>query len=267
MAETLAPCRVYLAGPMTGYPEHNFPAFRAAREHLRALGFDVVCPAELEEAAPLPTWEACMRRDVALVAGCEAVVCLPGWERSRGATVETDLARTLGMPVACAETLVIFDPAARGCGLGRRSLDDLLADVVAWQRETFPVATPASVVEHLRREVAELVNDPHDAMEQADALFLLAGLAAHTGVDLADAVRRKLEINRARVWGAPDAHGVVEHVRGEEEPLAPLTPDGLAGVVRDAARLVVDELGMDIMGERLQEAAAELERVAVPVHG
>src|SRR4051794_26374657 len=48
------------------------------------------------------------------------------------------------------------------------TLDAVLAEVVAWQARTFPRATAASVVEHLRREVLELVADPTDLSELAD---------------------------------------------------------------------------------------------------
>lgn len=93
------------------------------------------------------------------------------------------------------------------------SLDRVVADVRAWQAETFPTATPASVVEHLRREVLELVADPTNTSELADVVFLAVGLAYELGVDLATIVADKLAVNRQRVWGEPDEHGVVEHVR------------------------------------------------------
>ncbi|MBF3131496.1 DUF4406 domain-containing protein, partial [Pseudomonas aeruginosa] len=38
--------RIYLAGPMTGLPEHNFPAFHAEAARLRSLGYQVENPAE-----------------------------------------------------------------------------------------------------------------------------------------------------------------------------------------------------------------------------
>lgn len=38
--------RIYLAGPMTGLPEHNFPAFHAEAARLRGLGYHVENPAE-----------------------------------------------------------------------------------------------------------------------------------------------------------------------------------------------------------------------------
>lgn len=48
--------RVYLAGPMTGIADYNFPAFNAAAARLRAVGFDVVNPADhgvVEGAEPV----------------------------------------------------------------------------------------------------------------------------------------------------------------------------------------------------------------------
>ena len=37
--------RIYVAGPMSGLPAFNFPAFHEAAADLRACGFDVVNPA------------------------------------------------------------------------------------------------------------------------------------------------------------------------------------------------------------------------------
>lgn len=96
------------------------------------------------------------------------------------------------------------------------TLDSIIREVNEWQAATFPRATPASVVEHLRREVDELVKDPADVMELADVVFLAVGLAYELDLtvdDLARVVAEKLAINRQRVWQEPDDQGVVEHVR------------------------------------------------------
>lgn len=103
--------KVYLAGPMSGYPAFNFPAFRAATEQLRKLGWEVVSPAEedhkssvgvIAEASKngdpkdLPeTWGQILARDVQLLAdtGIQGIVFLPGWTDSRGARLEA----TVGM--------------------------------------------------------------------------------------------------------------------------------------------------------------------------
>lgn len=90
--------RIYIAGPMTGYPEFNFPAFHAAATMLRSLGFDVVNPAEVVTDTSTP-WEECMKRDIQAMLSCDSVATLDGWERSKGAGIETSLARQLSMPV------------------------------------------------------------------------------------------------------------------------------------------------------------------------
>ena len=89
--------RIYIAGPMTGMPEHNFPAFHAAAERLRKAGWDVTNPAEnFRGRTDLPR-SAYLRADVALLAQCDAIALLPGWERSAGATLEAVLAAEIGL--------------------------------------------------------------------------------------------------------------------------------------------------------------------------
>lgn len=88
--------RLYLAGPMSGLPSLNFPAFHAAAAALRAKGHEVVNPAEIN-VDPSTGWEACMRADIAQLVTCDGIALLPGWERSRGATLEHHIATALGM--------------------------------------------------------------------------------------------------------------------------------------------------------------------------
>lgn len=97
--------RIYLAGPMTGYPELNFPLFHSETARLRALGLDVVNPAEIN-ADQAAEWSACMRADIAQLVTCDAVALLPGWRDSRGATLERDIAHRLGMHIDLAVNYV-----------------------------------------------------------------------------------------------------------------------------------------------------------------
>jgi hypothetical protein len=90
--------RFYVAGPMTGLPEFNFPAFHAAAASLRARGFEVENPAENPEPA-CGSWLAYMRMAVQQVSRVDGLVLLPGWEKSRGARVEFNLAVGLGLSV------------------------------------------------------------------------------------------------------------------------------------------------------------------------
>lgn len=104
--------RAYLAGPMSGHPDLNFPRFHAATARLRALGHEVVNPAEIN-VDPSAGWAACMRADLAQLLTCEAIALLPGWEASRGATLEHHVAKTLGMRVFDAASM----PAAADCDI------------------------------------------------------------------------------------------------------------------------------------------------------
>lgn len=87
---------VYVSGPMTGKPDLNFPAFHKAAASLRASGYEVVNPAELNPD-PNASWEQCMRVDIAALMSCTAIAMLPGWEHSRGAKLERQIADALGM--------------------------------------------------------------------------------------------------------------------------------------------------------------------------
>lgn len=91
--------KVYLAGPMTGYADLNFPKFAEETARLRALGLVVVSPAEVNPDHSMP-WLECMRRDIPHLVTCDAVAVLPGWSSSRGANVEVTLAQGLGFKVA-----------------------------------------------------------------------------------------------------------------------------------------------------------------------
>lgn len=89
--------RIYIAGPMSGLPDFNYPAFNALAAEMRAQGFHVENPAE----NPVPecgTWAGYMRMAIAQLVTCDAVYLLPGWRKSKGARVEAKLAETLGIP-------------------------------------------------------------------------------------------------------------------------------------------------------------------------
>lgn len=105
--------RIYLSGPMTGIPEYNIPAFNAAAGQLRAAGFEVVNPAE-NGLPPAAEWHRHMRVDIANLVTCDGLVTLHGWQASRGAKLEYDIAVRLDMPVATVEAVLAFQPGRSG---------------------------------------------------------------------------------------------------------------------------------------------------------
>jgi hypothetical protein len=95
---------------------------------------------------------------------------------------------------------------------------DLQAQVAAWARETFRDSTIESKFAHLMKELVEISAKPQDVVEWADAFLLLMDATAFAGFtmdQIYEACRAKHAVNRAREWGEPDEHGVVEHVRSE----------------------------------------------------
>lgn len=97
--------KAYLAGPMSGIPQFNFPLFYKAAAELREAGWDIVSPAELDDAedrgaamrsvdgSPISakrSWGDFLARDVKLIADGDIgdIVFLPNWIQSRGARLE-----------------------------------------------------------------------------------------------------------------------------------------------------------------------------------
>lgn len=110
---------------MRGYPKFNFPAFMEAAEVLRKMGHKVFNPAERdldkydEKVLSSPTGNlgtaekrgfnlrealAADLRFVCLKA--DAVVLLPGWEKSKGACAERATAIALGLEVYLYEEFI-----------------------------------------------------------------------------------------------------------------------------------------------------------------
>ena len=94
--------RIYVAGPMTGLPEYNFPLFNSTAARLRSEGWHVENPAEhghVEGAG----WADYLRWDISRIATCGAIYLLPGWSNSKGATLEVHIAGVLALEVLLAD--------------------------------------------------------------------------------------------------------------------------------------------------------------------
>lgn len=102
--------KVYIAGPMSGYPEFNFPAFFAAEKKLTDDGWTVFNPANKDSETSVTKHESYANGDaIKLVSSgwdfrdayswdadrvieADAIYLLPGWEHSPGARGEWGLA-------------------------------------------------------------------------------------------------------------------------------------------------------------------------------
>lgn len=96
--------RIYIAGPMGGIPELNFPAFRRAAEVLAEQGYEPVSPLDLDMNQDAVDnggrdRHLFLREDFRLLLDCDAIALLPGWEASVGANAELAVARMIGLAV------------------------------------------------------------------------------------------------------------------------------------------------------------------------
>lgn len=101
---------VYLAGPMSGRPQFNFHTFNDAERYARDFGCRPINPHRLDSRAGIETEflqghetfsaeevAGMARRDLEALLACEEVWLLPGWEDSKGAQHEKQVADWLGL--------------------------------------------------------------------------------------------------------------------------------------------------------------------------
>ncbi len=108
---------IYIAGPMRGYEEYNYPAFDEREQMLCNQGWVCVNPAALDRTqgkpmsdpmsfAPDSNYEdhefmrSALCRDMVSICGdCTAIYMMKDWETSRGAKAEWHLAKALGLDI------------------------------------------------------------------------------------------------------------------------------------------------------------------------
>ena len=112
--------KVYIAGPMRGIKDLNFPAFDEARDKLADMGYIVFSPADLDRAAGVhhtavesdltaKQLRDIISRDVAAVLNANIVVVLPGFEESTGTAAELSVARWAKKPIYLYEDFETFE--------------------------------------------------------------------------------------------------------------------------------------------------------------
>lgn len=88
--------KIYISGPMTGIKDHNFPAFNATSDRLRALGFRVENPADKGKIDGWE-WHDYLRYDIGKLIKCDGIFMLRGWRLSKGGSFEYEIAKNLQM--------------------------------------------------------------------------------------------------------------------------------------------------------------------------
>lgn len=101
---------VFIAGPMTGLPEYNYPLFHRVGERLEEYGFDVrsgahdYCTGGRKHKRTPPDPKNAddhgyyLRESLRELLLSDVYLTLPGWEDSKGAQMEVQVAKAIGMP-------------------------------------------------------------------------------------------------------------------------------------------------------------------------
>ena len=92
--------KVYISGKITGLPiEEAAAKFDNAEATYKDLGFDVINPMKVLPYDPKHTWPDYMLADLAALRTCDAIVLLPCWQDSKGATCEKIFAEGCGLEI------------------------------------------------------------------------------------------------------------------------------------------------------------------------
>jgi hypothetical protein len=109
-------------------------------------------------------------------------------------------------------------PLARDAGrVAPVGIDALADEKSRWSLKTFgPGKRTRGLVEHIRRELDEILANPDDLTEPVDVILLAMDLYARAGgKSLLEDLRKKHNINTWRTWPAPESEDhPAEHDRG-----------------------------------------------------
>jgi uncharacterized protein DUF4406 len=97
--------RVYISGPMLGYPNNNYPAFTAVENEITSHGLDgrdyppdvtVLNPAKNFGGDQQQPRASFMQLALEQALSADIIVQLPGWQDSDGAWLEAQMGLTTG---------------------------------------------------------------------------------------------------------------------------------------------------------------------------
>ena len=189
--------RIYIAGPMTGIEDFNFPAFHAAAAAWREAGWAVSNPAEEFNGAQDLPYGTYVQQDLLRLAGCNALAVLPGWDgpNARGSVWERYVAeQVFHLPIydatdPCAVTMGVT------VGQAHKPVESCLEE--------------AQRIVHGARQQA--YGHPLDDFSKTATLW---GVVLKTDVTAEQVALCMIAVKMSRLLNAPDHHDSIVDIAG-----------------------------------------------------
>lgn len=95
--------KIYISGKISNLPLHQVTMkFGLAQKEIEAFGFEVINPIEVVNDIKT-TWENAIRKCIAALMQCDAIVMLNDWDQSPGAIIERKLAEDINMLIVTSD--------------------------------------------------------------------------------------------------------------------------------------------------------------------
>jgi hypothetical protein len=86
--------KVYISGPITNNPDYK-REFAVYEHQIKLMGYYPVNPAA--HFVEGYTWADYIKRDIKWLLDCDYIVKIPGWDKSKGARLESRIAESVGI--------------------------------------------------------------------------------------------------------------------------------------------------------------------------
>jgi len=140
---------VYVSGKYTGDVDANIGAARAVAIRLWEMGHAVLCPhlnTQHFEIDCQVTYDQYIEGDLNMVARCDAMVMVNGWEASKGAKIEKEYAEKLGIPIFYENNLPSLHPTEIRCPEQARAFREIVGKMYRVHLDKNTDYSPANIM-------------------------------------------------------------------------------------------------------------------------
>ena len=90
--------KIYISGKISGIEKEAIKIFQASEDYLIESGYQAVNPMKLNDEHD-KSWESYMKVCIKALCDCDRIYMISNWTDSRGAKIELEIAKHLGIEV------------------------------------------------------------------------------------------------------------------------------------------------------------------------